>query len=128
SGFSYTVVEGEKMMGASARSRRTLSLQAAALATLGVAGLIHATAARAADVHWISLDGSWGTATNWSTLAVPVSTDRAVLDFVTPGATARVNTVVPDVLAVSVTNGNVLSVEGSGSLNIVDNTDPSNGV
>src|SRR6478752_5660185 len=74
---------------------------AAGVASLSIFG---ATVARAADVHWASVDGSWDNVANWLPPAVPVATDRAIIDFVTPGATARVVTTVPDVLAVVVRN------------------------
>jgi len=119
---------GSNRVARHAAQRQQRLLAAKVVAAAGFASLsLLGTAARAADVHWNTVDGSWDNALNWLPAAVPVATDRAIVDFVTPGATARVVTTVPDVLAVVVKNGNVLSVQ-SGTLNTVDNTDANNGV
>jgi hypothetical protein len=109
-------------------SRKASILRLAAFAAVGGAGFLSASIARAGDVHWISVNGSWQDATNWSPATVPGNGDRAVLDFGTPGSTAHLVNAQPDVLAISVSNGNVLSVENTGSINIIDTTDSNNGV
>src|SRR5688572_22624830 len=102
-----------------ARPRKHTKLAVAAAAALALGVL--PGAARAADVHWIALDGNWADPANWvwdnagvPTNSVPVATDRALLDLA-GGGTSHVNTdLIDDVLSISITNANQLIVESGG--------------
>src|SRR5687767_13899346 len=100
------------MSSASRNARRNQTvLTAAALATLGLLP----TASRAADIHWDVADGNWDTTTSWVGGVVPGAADRGILDRAA-GGTAHVTTDTVDVLGVSVSAGNALSVETGGNL------------
>src|SRR4051812_17803151 len=73
--------------------------------------------AHADNIHWIVADGSWDKDANWNT-HVPGPADFANIDAATLGATAHVVSQVPDVNGIFVLNGNVVSVDSGGSINV----------
>jgi len=90
------------------------------LAAATVPLMAYGAAARAADVHWISANGSWDTPANWSSNAVPGATDDTFIDNAAAGSTAHVTAAEPTVSSVIMSNGNTLSIENGGSLNVAN--------
>jgi len=120
--------------GSNPRHNRILTrAAAAAAAVVGLAAAAASSSSYAADVHWNVVDGKWEVPENWAPLpgdpppapAVPGATDRAVIDFATPGATVRVDSDVADVLTLKVTAGNTLSIEPGGVVTaLIGNSSP----
>ena len=97
------------------RNRHRSLLVASSAAALG-ATLLLPGAAGAVDVHWVSPDGNWSDASQWSPAQVPTSADVAFVDNATAGSTAHVNSAVPSAGRIDLKAGNIISVEPGGTV------------